>query len=198
MNQLFKLAQKRRSCYHLTCQSTLDDEQLLGIVQESLLLAPSAFNSQSTRAVLLLAHKHTQFWELVKRELSKMVPPEKFAPTAEKINSFAAAYGTVLFFEDWQTVEKLQVKFPLYKDNFPLWAYQANAMAEYLVWTALAENGMGASLQHYNPLIDEAVKENFAISPTWKLIAQMPFGVKGGEPENKTFLPIEDRVKVFH
>ena len=197
METLFQLAQKRRSCYHLTHQSTLSDEQLLDLVHEAVLYAPSPFNSQSTRVLLLLNRSHTKFWELVKKELAKIIPPEKFASTEEKINSFAAAYGTILFFEDWQIVENLQAQFPTYKENFPLWAYQANAMAEYLIWTALAEQGMGASLQHYNPLIDAAVQQTFQTPASWKLIAQMPFGVKGGEPEAKTFFPIEERVKVF-
>lgn len=32
-----------------------------------------------------------------------------------------------------------------------------HGMAEYATWLALTEAGLGASLQHYNPLIDEAV-----------------------------------------
>lgn len=198
METLFKLAQKRRSCYNLTSKSTLTDTELLDLLHNSLLYAPSAFNSQSTRAVLLLNKKHTQFWELVREELIRIIPTKKFSPTEEKIKSFAAAHGTILFFENWKIVEELQARFPTYKDNFPLWAYQANAMAEYLVWTALAERGIGASLQHYNPLIDEAVHHAFQIPAHWKLIAQMPFGVKGGEPGPKTFVPIEERVKVLH
>jgi len=61
----------------------------------------------------------------------------------------------------------------------------------------LAEKGFGASLQHYNPIIDEAVAKHFNLLPSGKLIAQMPFGVPAANPEAKTFLPVESRVKVF-
>jgi hypothetical protein len=196
-NMILQSALKRRSRYQLTDKSPLSNAKIVALVQEAVKQAPSAFNSQSTRVLVLFGKKHTQFWKLVKEELKKIVPASSFAPTEAKINSFAAAYGTLLFFEDWQTVEALQHKFPAYQENFPLWAYQANAMAEYLIWTSLAEHGLGASLQHYNPLVDRAVAETFAVPSSWKLIAQMPFGVCVGDDGAKEFMPIEERVKVM-
>ena len=193
---MLDLAQKRRSCYNLTNQIPFSQTQLIELVQEAVKQAPSAFNSQSARVLVLLNEKHTQFWQLVLTELKKVVPPENLTQTQEKINAFAAAYGTLLFFEDWTAVEELQQKFPAYKDNFPLWAYQSNGMLEYMIWTALAEQHIGASLQHYNPLIDAAVRERFNVPDTWKLLAQMPFGVQAGPVQDKTFLPLDHRVIV--
>ncbi|MNU09462.1 hypothetical protein D3C72_2560420 [compost metagenome] len=65
------------------------------------------------------------------------------------------------------------------------------------MWTALEEEGLGASLQHYNPLIDEHVKNEWKLPENWKLIAQMPFGAPTFEPGDKEFQPIEERVKSF-
>lgn len=190
-------AQKRRSRYQLTPKLPISDDKLIELVQQSIKVAPSAFNSQSTRAVILLKEKHYTFWQIARSELQKIVPAEKFGPTEEKLKSFENAYGTILFFEEWKTVEALQNQFPTYKDNFPLWAYQANAMAEFIIWTALAEQGIGASLQHYNPLVDARVKETFNLPASWKLIAQMPFGVSVGVDAPKTFLRVDERVKVM-
>jgi len=39
----------------------------------------------------------------------------------------------------------------------------------------LEDAGLGASLQHYNPLIDQETAETWDINPDWKLLAQMPF-----------------------
>ena len=189
------LIQLRRSRYDLTHKSTLPKEEILKLVQTCVKHTPSPFNSQSTRVLLLCGERHKQFWEIAKHELQQIVPAEKFAPTEEKLAAFAAAHGTILFFEDWSVVEGLQAQFPSYKEHFPTWAYQANAMTEFAVWTALAENGMGASLQHYNPLVDLEVHRQFHVPLDWKLIAQMPFGVPlHKEAPEKTFLPIEDRV----
>ncbi len=197
MTSFLNLVQQRRSRYALSDKSPLTDEQLKNLLEETVKQAPSAFNSQSARVLLLLSKKHTQFWQLVRGELQKVVPAEKFAPTEEKIKSFAAGYGTILFFEDWPTVEKLQETFPAYKDNFPVWAYQANGMLEFMVWTALAEEGIGASLQHYNPLIDKAVEETFNVPADWKLVAQMPFGAPTAPAGEKDFLPLDERVRVL-
>ena len=40
---------------------------------------------------------------------------------------------------------------------------QANGMLQISVWSMLRELNVGASLQHYNPVIDAQVKEIFAI-----------------------------------
>lgn len=69
-------------------------------------------------------------------------------------------------------------------------------MHQFALWTMLADAGFGASLQHYNPLIDERVAKEFNIPTDWKMIAQMPFGVAAGQPDEKTFLPIDDRVLI--
>lgn len=191
------LLKERRSRYDLTDKSTLPKEEIVKLIQECVKHTPSAFNSQSTRVVLLCGAQHKQFWDIAKHELQQIVSAEHFAPTQEKLTAFAAAHGTILFFEDWSVVKSLQAQFPAYKEQFPQWAYQANAMAELAVWTALAENGMGASLQHYNPLVDLEVHRQFHVPLNWKLIAQMPFGVSlHAQAPEKTFLPIAERVHV--
>ena len=195
--EFLKHIQQRRSRYDLTDKSTLPEKEIITLVQECVKHTPSPFNSQSTRALILCGARHRQFWEIARHELQQIVPADQFAPTQEKLNAFSAAYGTILFFEDWCVVEKLQAQFPAYKDNFPGWAYQANAMTEFAVWTALAENGMGASLQHYNPLVDLEVYRQFHVPLDWKLIAQMPFGVTlHKELPEKTFESIEERVHI--
>ena len=106
----------------------------------------------------------------------QIVPADAFAATEGKINSFAAGTGTVLFYEDQDVVKGLQEQFPLYADNFPVWSEQSSGIAQYAVWVALSEAGIGASLQHYNPLPDAAVAARWGVPASWKLRAQMPFG----------------------
>lgn len=130
--------------------------------------------------------------------MRKLIGEDAFAKTEEKINSsFACGYGTVLFFEEQNIIETLQKSFPLYADNFPVWSEQASGMLQFAVWTLLEDAGFGASLQHYNPLIDSEVHRAWNIPAEWKLRAQMPFGSPTAVPSEKEFLPIEERVKVF-
>ena len=119
----------------------------------------------------------------------------KHVPSIE--HSFAAGYGTVLFFEDTDVVRGLQQQFPAYAGNFPVWSEQTSAMHQLAVWTMLEDAGLGASLQHYNPLIDDEVRKRWSLPGEWKLVAQMPFGTPAGEPGEKTFKPLDERIRVF-
>lgn len=98
-----------------------------------------------------------------------------------------------LFYEDQDVVSGLQEQMPNYYDNFAIWSTQTNAMHQYAIWTALATKGIGASLQHYNPLVDEMAANEFDIPKNWKLYAQMPFGDVREDAGEKSFHPIEDR-----
>lgn len=186
---------KRRSRYALTEQSPLKRTELEALIKTCVKYAPSAFNSQGARLLVLFGKQHHLFWQMVKDILRERVPADKFGATEQKLDSFSAGYGTVLFFEDHAAAAKLQEEFPAYRDTFPVWALQSNGMLEYIVWTALEAAGFGASLQHYNPLVDEAVRRTFGVPESWALLAQMPFGVPFAPPQEKTFLPLDERVK---
>lgn len=198
MNKNFYEAIKeRRSIYAIGKESPISDERIQEIVEGMVKHVPSAFNSQTTRTVILLGESHDKLWDITMEALRKIVPENNFASTEAKINSFKAGHGTVLFFEDFAVVEALQQQFELYKDNFPVWALQTSGMMQFSIWTAFATEGLGASLQHYTELIDEQVKKEFNIPESWRMLAQMPFGKIIAEAGEKTFNPIEDRVKVL-
>ena len=161
MTKSFKEALKaRRTFYRIQNKSTLSDKEIRDLICFAVEFVPSAFNSQTTRVVLLTGKAHEKLWNIVKNVLRKRVPAEVFGKTEEKIDGcFACGYGTILYFEDMAIVRSLQESFPTYKDNFPIWAEQTDAMHQLAVWTMLEDAGMGASLQHYNPLIDDEVRK---------------------------------------
>ena len=191
------LYRKRRSQYALGRNLAIDRDATTGLIQQAVREAPSAFNSQSTRAVILHGEQSLRFWALAADALRAIVPAEAFAATASKLDGFAAGAGTVLFFVDTGVTTGLQQQFPLYADNFPVWAEQASGMAQFAVWTALAEAGIGASLQHYNPLVDEAVRREWGIPESWQLRAQMPFGSNEGGFGEKGYIDDAERFRVF-
>ena len=187
----------RRTYYNISDAVTISDKEIKDIIDYAVLNVPSAFNSQSTRVVLLLGKQHKKLWNITKDALKKIVPEKAFKDTESKIdNSFAAGHGTILFFEDESVVEGLQQAFPSYSGNFPKWSEQTSAMHQFAIWTMLEDAGLGASLQHYNPLIDEEVAKTWNINPKWRLVAQMPFGAPVKTPAPKEFLPLEGRVIV--
>jgi predicted oxidoreductase (fatty acid repression mutant protein) len=91
----------------------------------------------------------------------------------------------------------MQEKFPIYAAKFPQWATHSDGMAQHITWTALEAEGLGANLQHYNPLIDAGVQKAWNIPEDWELTAQMVFGGRTGEASEKTFTELSERFKVY-
>lgn len=195
-NAFLDALKRRRTQYSLGRNLPVSHEAVTTLIQEAVKHAPSSFNSQSSRAVILFGAQSLKLWDIAKAALRKIVPADAFAATEKKLDSFAAGAGTVLFFEDQDVVRALQEKFPLYADNFPVWSEQAGGMAQLSVWSTLANAGIGASLQHYNPLIDEAVAKEWNIPASWKLRAQMPFGSNEAPFNEKAFMDDAQRFRV--
>lgn len=189
---------QRRTIYAVGKNVALTPEQIESVIKEAVNHSPSAFNSQTSRIVTLFGESHLQFWNVVRETLRKIVPEAAFEGTNAKINSFAAGYGTVLFYEDQDVVKSLQEQFALYADNFPVWSEHSSAIAQFAVWTALSEQNIGASLQHYNPIVDAEIAEIFDIPANWKLRAQLVFGSIEAPAGEKTFMAEADRFKTFN
>lgn len=189
-----KALKVRRSQYAITNTIKLPEEKVLEVIKDGVRHTPSPYNMQSTRAVVLLGENHKTLWNIVKEVLLAKIGPERFVKTEEKINTqFLAGYGTVMFFIDDKEVKENAEKF---SDTFYSWSEQSAGMAQINVWIGLSDLGLGANLQHYNPIIDEKVKETFDIPEHWRLISQMPFGDIIEDPKEKEFKDIDDIVKI--
>ncbi len=195
--ELFEGLKGRRTYYGISKEKVVSEDVVNEIIKDAVKYTPSAFNSQTARVVLLLDKQHDRFWDITMEALRKIVPAEDFQSTEDKINSFKSGYGTVLFYEDQDVIESLQKNFELYKDNFPVWSLQSSGMLQLVVWTALENEGLGASLQHYTELIDEDVKKEWNIPSNWKLLAQMPFGKPTMQPGEKQFNMLDEHIKVY-
>ena len=188
---------KRRTQYALGKQLPISEAQVEALILEAVRQAPSSFNSQSSRVVVLFGAQHEKLWNITREVLRPMVPADAFVKTDAKMDSFAAGAGSVLFFEDEDVIKKLQADFALYADKFPMFSEHSAGMAQYAVWTALADANIGASLQHYSPVIDDQVAKTWNIPASWKLRAQMPFGSNEAPFGEKTFIADDLRFKVY-
>ena len=180
---------KRRSYYAIGDNLPVSEEKVVDVIEEVTELVPDAFNSKSSRVVVLFKEQHKKLWDVIFDTFGGAVP-------REKLDSFKAGAGTVLYFYDENVVKGLQDSFPDYAANFPIWANHASAMLQLSIWAAFRELEIGASLQHYNPVIDENIKKEFNIPDNFVLVAQMPFGNILQEPQAKEKEDIKQRVIV--
>lgn len=198
-NKYIDLLKERRSIYALGRNVSLSNENVMELVKNAIKESPTAFNSQTSRAVVLFGESHEKLWNLTETALKSAIPEgQDFTPTIKKLNSFRSGYGTILFFEEMSIVKNLQEQFALYADNFPVWSEQSAGIAQHSVWTALALESIGASLQHYNPLIDDAVHSEWNLPSEWKLRAQMPFGSIEAPAPTKEYMDDDERVLSFN
>ncbi|MGP5535965.1 nitroreductase family protein [Psychrobacter glacincola] len=188
---------ERRSIYALGNELPVEPQAIVNMAERVLLHTPSAFNSQSSRLVVLFGAEHQKLWDIAEEKLRAAVGDGDFSGTKQKLDGFRAAAGTVLFYEDKNVTESLQEQFALYADRFPVWAQQTSAMHQYAMWTELRTLNVGANLQHYNPLVDEDAAKAFAIPDSWELVAQMPFGNIVAPAGEKTYQPVSERMKVL-
>ena len=192
------LLRLRRSRYGLDAFVGVAQDRVEELVRETLMYVPSAFNSQSTRIVLLRGMAHRRFWDKVCERIRGIVSEEAFEKSRRKIErGFASGAGSLLFYEDDAVVDELKRAFPLYAGDIPTYSQHTSAMHQMVLWLLLAGEGLGASLQHYDALVAEDVRAMFRLPESWRLVAQMPFGHATDTPDEKSFLPVEERFLVF-
>ena len=179
----------RRTVYSLNKDLPVAQQQVTDMVKRATELVPDAFNMRSQRVALVQGAQQDKLWDAIYDAFDGKV-------AREKIDGFKAGAGTVLYFVDTDTVKNLQDQFPSHAGNFPVWAQQSNGMLQFAPWTGLRrEMGVGANLQHYNPVIDDAVRALTGVPESYQLVAQMVFIVEdAGEKPGED---ISDRVTVI-
>ncbi len=186
--EFLDVVSKRRSIYKLDKNLPVSQEEVRKLIGQIVDLSPDAFNAQSLRTVVLMGQDQDELWDIIHDSFDGMV-------AREKTDGFKAAAGTILFYLDRPTITKLEENFPLYAKNFYYWGHQASGMLQINLWNGLRSLGIGASLQHYNPVIDEAIRKRWDLDQNWELLAQMPFGgiVEEAGPIEKK--PLEEKLR---
>lgn len=192
-----KVIKQRRSIRKSIKDETLDESILEKRIEAAIKASPTAFNAQGSMVVLLLNTHHEMLWDITTEAVLKETEYSQKEKTEAKLNQFRQAHGTILFFEDEALEEHYKEKIPFVKDQVHDWAMQSNGMLQYSIWLLLEAMDLSASLQHYNPLIDQAVQETFKIDKRFRLVAQMPFGQADETVGEKKQKPLEDRFKLY-
>ena len=118
--------------------------EIENIVKFAVKNIPSAFNSQSTRMVLLLGEQHVKLWNIVKDTLRKIVPAEAFKTTENKIDKSFASGFCLKNGKSWRDYRNHS---QLIKRNFP---YGHNKLLQCINWPCGPCWRMSASVPHYN------------------------------------------------
>lgn len=190
----------RRQIYALGRKVQHSQNDLIDLIIEASASCPSYMDLKTTKIVILFGASHQTFWNIVEDVQRKHLPQHIVEAELSKIQQCVDALGTVLFFEDVQEVKKMQKQTPLTAEHLPEWSAQICGRAQYAVWGALLDLGLGANLQYYSDDLQLALNEQFAIHRDWVLRAELVFGSiehhKGRETEYRPLID-ENSVKIF-
>lgn len=185
---LLKAIANRRTIYQLKPElpGSLSIADIQATVQTIIKDTPSGFNSQPNRALILTGETHKKVWSSVTDSIDNEAGKKRPASVRDE------AYGSVIFFTDDKTTEKLQADFPAWAAAFPQFADHSSGAVQILSWTALEQLGLGAHLQHYNGYVKAALPDK--IPAEWSVVGQLCFGKPDGSAGEKTYITNEVKV----
>lgn len=192
-----QVVKNRRTIYALSKKSILPDAQIVQLIQQAVREAPSAFNVQSSRVVVLLGNQHDNYWNgIVPAALREAAGEKAVEASKQKLAGFQAGVGTILFFEDTNLIKGQQEAFRQYAAGFPVWSKHHTGMAQIYTWNLLEAEGYGANLQHYGNLTAPTLKKVYNLPESYELQAEMVFGYPEQPAGDKSYIPDDERVVV--
>lgn len=197
MSPFTQLVKSRRTRYAIGNNADVTKEEVVARLREVAKEVPTAFNSQTSRLVVVFGEDNEKLWGHILDVQKEVLQGEMWDMMSGVMQGAKGAFGTILFFEDLDAVAAMPVqgaRGEAYKQN-------NNANLQYAAWLALTELGLGASLQHMNvghaEAYDRSILEMFNLPANYELIAQMPFGSIEGEAFPKEYIADEERVQVI-
>lgn len=188
----------RRSIYILNDQLPISQQVVTDRVKEAISLSPTAFMMQDVHAIVITGDNHHKLWDkTVHDTLQKIVPPEPFKRTEIKLQTFSKGAGTILLFRDLAAVEQMKQDYATYANEMDSWSWQDVGIVMVNIWNSLAEAGVGANIQHYNPLIDDEVKATWNVPADYQLVGQMVYGGIVSRPGDKERKDVNELVQVL-
>ena len=191
--------EKRRSNYDLGNNLEISKKDLINLLRKIIYYAPSPFNVQSSKIVLLNKKTHHLLWTTVVEEfLKKNNNGDLLDSDKARIKREDKAYGTILFYKDERVIEEFKEKLDTYEQkSLDSWCIEESAMLQMNIWNELRLRNIGAHIVHFDD-IDEEVSVAFDIDKNYKLVAMMVFGniiqeaaVKPKKDIDKRFIDID-------
>lgn len=197
MTQFTDLVKIRRTQYSIGNNTDLKNKDIADRILEVAKDVPTAFNSQTSRLVVLFGEENVKLWDHILDVQKDVLEGGAWDMMSGVMEGAKGGVGTVLFFEDHDALEKM----PATGERKATYKHHNNANVQYAIWLALTELGLGGSLQHmnigYEQGFDKSIKEMFDLPDSFELVAQIPFGSIEGANSDKEYIDDNVRVRVI-
>lgn len=184
MRTLLQLLKRRRSVRRVKGGEI--DPQLISGILEAARWAPSPYNVQPWHFVVV-REGNNRLWDTIEAAERAERKGKNLERALERPKGFRGSIFTILIYRDQGAVERMLAEYS-YLDPvaFDDWVRQALGMAQLLLWLAVTERGLTASLQHIQHAEEPIAALLGMPQDRFQLVAIMPVGYQDETlPENE-------------
>jgi predicted oxidoreductase (fatty acid repression mutant protein) len=186
---LLSLLERRRSIRRL--QSGPFSEASLQRIVEAIHLAPAAFNLPPWH-VVLVHEERAAFWELVEQAFLERLEGDRLERYLDRLSGFRRGVAVALVYEEVSVRRQLAEAWQITLDQAGAYTEQGLGMVQLALWLALTAEGLVASLQHWDWLLEEPLAGYFGLpQDRFRLVATMPIGYADEPPRPTERIPID-------
>lgn len=187
--ELLSLLERRRSIRRL--QPGPLSEASLQRIAEAVRLTPAAYNLPPWH-VVLVHDVLPDFWQLVEQAFLERLEGDRLARYLDRLAGFRGGVAVALVYEDVAIRRELAAAWQITIEQAGAFAEQGLGMVQLALWLALTAEGLVASLQHWDWLLEEPLA-GFIGLPTerYRLIATLPIGYADEEPRPTERIALE-------
>jgi predicted oxidoreductase (fatty acid repression mutant protein) len=184
---LLALLSRRRSIRRL--QSGAFSEASQRRILEAVRLTPAAYNLPSWH-VVLIHEERAAFWHLVETAIRERLDGDRRERYLGRLDGFRGGVGVALIYEDVTVRSDLAAAWQITLDQAGAYAEQGLGMVQLALWLALTAEGLVASLQHWDWLLEGPLAEFVGLAPErYRLVATLPIGYAGEDPRPTAPVP---------
>lgn len=150
---------------------------------------PAAYNRPVWR-VVLLRERRDAFWAAVEAGFRDRLEPDRLSRYLDRLAGFRGGAGALLVYEDRREREAIAAGNGLTPEQAAAFAEQGLGMVQLALWLALVAEGLAASLQHWDGLIEDRLDALLGMPRgRFRLVATMPFGFPAEDPAPSAAAP---------
>lgn len=162
----------------------LSADDVTKLIQQVVAITPTCYNCQGSRVIILYGEEHTRFWQRLMKLKVDTAEERRFLE-----ESVVPAAGTVVLLEDDLSVKVMQKMYPSFAMAFPYFAEHSSGMVELSLTVGLAQKEIGTIIRHYRTDPAEVLEADSDVPETWKMKAQIAFGLKTAPSMRREELP---------
>ena len=149
---------------------------------EAVRLTPAAYNLPPWH-VVLVRERRAQLWAVVEAAMRASLEGDRLARNLDRLAGLRSGAGLLLVYEDATVQPRLRDAWRITDEQATAFVQQGLGMVQLALWLALTEEGLVASLQHWDWLVPDGFSALVGLpADRFALAVAIPFGAPDEAP----------------